>query len=241
MTEEQWLDCTDAKQMLDFLSNHDRASNRKVRLFACGCARLEEDAGSTRAIEAAEAFADGLIDESELTETWEAAFLASEAAKLVAREAWSQARGKFRKHVKAAIATAAARHYAALACTPPATEEVQSGPTWRHDTRLVALLIESEHRFPLGDPNRHLHPSLLRDLFGPLLFRDLPLDPVWFSPTVLSIVQRIYEERDFAAMSILGDALADAGCDNDEILRHCREDEDHVRGCWLLDLLTGRQ
>lgn len=36
------------------------------------------------------------------------------------------------------------------------------------------------------------------------------------------------------------DALQDAGCDSDDILNHCRQPSDHVRGCWVVDLLLGK-
>jgi hypothetical protein len=42
-------------------------------------------------------------------------------------------------------------------------------------------------------------------------------------------------------MPILADALQDAGCDSEEILQHCRQLGEHVRGCWVVDLLTGRE
>ncbi|AMV28155.1 hypothetical protein VT84_27360 [Gemmata sp. SH-PL17] len=42
-------------------------------------------------------------------------------------------------------------------------------------------------------------------------------------------------------MPILADALQDAGCDNDDILSHCRGEGPHVRGCWVVDLLTNRK
>ncbi len=42
-------------------------------------------------------------------------------------------------------------------------------------------------------------------------------------------------------MPILADALQDAGCDNDTVLNHCRDDKQvHVRGCWVVDLLLGK-
>ncbi|MBP3958607.1 hypothetical protein J8F10_25440 [Gemmata sp. G18] len=52
----------------------------------------------------------------------------------------------------------------------------------------------------------------------------------------------MYESRDFSAMPILADALQDAGCDNADILSHCRDTSlTHVRGCWVVDLALGKQ
>jgi hypothetical protein len=39
---------------------------------------------------------------------------------------------------------------------------------------------------------------------------------------------------------ILADALEEAGCTNPEILEHCRTQGEHVRGCWVVDLVLGR-
>jgi hypothetical protein len=51
----------------------------------------------------------------------------------------------------------------------------------------------------------------------------------------------MYESRDFGAMPILADALQDAGCDNDDILNHCRDEKaTHVRGCWVVDLVLDK-
>jgi len=52
----------------------------------------------------------------------------------------------------------------------------------------------------------------------------------------------MYESREFGAMPILADALQDAGCDNADILDHCRDTAlTHVRGCWVVDLVLGRE
>jgi hypothetical protein len=45
----------------------------------------------------------------------------------------------------------------------------------------------------------------------------------------------------FADLPILADALEDAGCTEAAVLAHCRGGGEHVRGCWAVDLLTGRQ
>ncbi len=62
-------------------------------------------------------------------------------------------------------------------------------------------------------------------------------DNQYNSSTVVHLAKQMYDSHDFSAMPILADALQDAGCDNDEILNHCRRPADHVRGCWVVDLL----
>ena len=47
--------------------------------------------------------------------------------------------------------------------------------------------------------------------------------------------------RAFDRLPILADALEDAGCTEQAILEHCRGGTEHVRGCWVVDLLTERQ
>jgi len=54
------------------------------------------------------------------------------------------------------------------------------------------------------------------------------------------LAQSIYEQREFANMPILGDALEEAGCTNQDILDHCRNGGEHARGCWVVDLVLGK-
>ena len=82
--------------------------------------------------------------------------------------------------------------------------------------------------------------GLLRELLGNP-FRPVTFSPVWWTETVVSLARRIYESRDFAAMPVLADALEDAGCEDDDILTHCRGPGPHVRGCWVLDLVIGKE
>jgi hypothetical protein len=42
-------------------------------------------------------------------------------------------------------------------------------------------------------------------------------------------------------MPILADMLEEAGCTNADILNHCRNGGEHVRGCWVVDLILGRE
>jgi hypothetical protein len=86
--------------------------------------------------------------------------------------------------------------------------------------------------------------DLLRDIVGNP-FRPAPaVDEAvlrWSDGTVRRIAEGIYEERAFDRLPILADALLDAGCDNEELLAHLRTEGPHVRSCWALDLLLGRE
>ena len=85
------------------------------------------------------------------------------------------------------------------------------------------------------------HASLLRDIFGNF-FRPITFSPEWRTDTALTLARRMYESRDFGAMPILADALQDAGCENEDILNHCRDaSATHVRGCWLVDLVLDKE
>ena len=57
----------------------------------------------------------------------------------------------------------------------------------------------------------------------------------------VAMAKGMYDSRDFSAMQNLANALQDAGCDNDEVLDHCRAVHDvQVRGCWIVDLVPGK-
>jgi hypothetical protein len=70
-------------------------------------------------------------------------------------------------------------------------------------------------------------------------FRAIDFGP-WRTDTAVLLAKQMYESREFGAMPILADALQDAGCDADDVLRHCREGERHVRGCWVVDSVLGK-
>jgi hypothetical protein len=91
---------------------------------------------------------------------------------------------------------------------------------------------------------RKEHAALLHDVFGPILFRPATFDPLlfeWKDGTIPKLAQGIYDDRAFDRLPILADALEDAGCDNADILAHCRGPGEHVRGCWVVDLLLGKE
>ncbi len=63
----------------------------------------------------------------------------------------------------------------------------------------------------------------------------------WNNSTIPKLAERIYEERAFGDLPILCDALEEADCKNEDILRHCRTPGVHVRGCWVTDLILGKE
>ena len=65
----------------------------------------------------------------------------------------------------------------------------------------------------VGDSPRHLRQSLPPRAFA----------LAWLTSDVVSLAKGIYDERAFNGMPILADALQDAGCDNDDVLNHCRD------------------
>ncbi|MBX3400579.1 MAG: hypothetical protein KF873_17730 [Gemmataceae bacterium] len=72
-------------------------------------------------------------------------------------------------------------------------------------------------------------------------FRSVVLEHAWLTSTARGIAQAIYDDRAFDRLPILADALQDAGCENDDILSHCRCDGPHVRGCWVVDGVLGKE
>jgi hypothetical protein len=80
---------------------------------------------------------------------------------------------------------------------------------------------------------------LMREIFGNP-FRPVAFDPMWRTSDAVLLARGVYESRDFSAMPILADALQDAGCDDEVVLRHCQQGGEHVRGCWVVDLVLGK-
>jgi hypothetical protein len=189
MDETEWLACTDAWAMIQWLATRGsdrklRVTDRKIRLHLCACFRRAWDTldeGRRNEVRVMERFADGQATAEELR--------------------------------------------AAVVVDPP-------GPGF-HGRPVVPNPWDN-------DPGC----VLLRDMVGPLPFRPVTIDPKWLSwnyGTIPAIARRIYDERAFHDLPILADALEDAGCTDQGILSHCRGDGPHARGCWVVDLILGRE
>jgi hypothetical protein len=98
---------------------------------------------------------------------------------------------------------------------------------------------------------RKVQAGLLRDIFGPLLFREVRIDPLLLNKNdalIPQLARAAYEDRSLPAgaldgtrLQVLADALEDAGLTDSEVLEHLRSGEPHVRGCWAVDILLGQE
>lgn len=97
-----------------------------------------------------------------------------------------------------------------------------------------------QERFKGIQKKNQLSEKALYDIFGNP-GRPMSFDVTWLTGTVVALAQSIYNDRAFDRMPILADALEDAGCNSQDILSHCRQPDGHVRGCWVVDLVLGRE
>ena len=76
--------------------------------------------------------------------------------------------------------------------------------------------------------------DLLRYIIGPACFRPASIAHsvlAWNQRLVVRLAQSIYDERRFCDLPLLGDALLDAGCEDEALLAYCRAGGEHARGC----------
>jgi hypothetical protein len=84
--------------------------------------------------------------------------------------------------------------------------------------------------------------AMLREIFHPFAHRRPDSACLaWNDGLVPRLAQTIYAERAFEQLPILGDALEDAGYADAAVLAHLRSPGPHVRGCWALDLVLGKE
>jgi hypothetical protein len=102
-------------------------------------------------------------------------------------------------------------------------------------------VVEESGPFDLPDDTIVLNwCNLVRDLYGNP-FRPNAFDPRWRTSDAVALAQAIYDERAFERLPILADALMDAGCEDEQVIAHCRSEGPHVRGCWVVDLVLGKE
>jgi hypothetical protein len=241
MTEAEWLEADNLDPLVAFLerevvtlvdrvpSEHREAvrhhlltltSERKRRLLACAVARgvwpLLIDERSRIAVEVAERFADGRADDGELA--------AAVADAIRARDEVQMARSAAR---------------AATAAVMVARFEIRL----REASEVCAVAATMGSLWPMLAEAKRWQAAQVRDIFGNP-FRPPPaIDPSWLGwndGAVISLARAIYEESRFEDTPVLADALEEAGCRDEEVLGHLRGPGQHAKGCFLIDLLKGR-
>ena len=229
MTEEEWLSCTDPSPMLHFLRGN--TSERKLRLIAIAYGRRVvewmPDERSLQALDVSEQFADGLVGRKVLAAARREAYQATRSTEAL--------RGIDRSYYPA---TPDAGHVALSAASDANKDDASEIVI---NTAVRARGLFWNHYGGIADYDEMAVQTLiLRDVFrNP--YRPVAIEPIWLTSTVVALASVIYQEKAFDRMPILADALEEAGCDNAEILNHCREPGEHVRGCWVVDLLLGKE
>lgn len=230
MTEQEWLSCDDPEPMIQF--SRDKVNNRKLRLFACACCRniwhLLDDQNRTF-IESAEKCADGTLTEDERRRI-------NRVSDGVSRSRMQAAVGGrdlllFRHFHVAMMAGRTLDEF-------PLVAAIETFKEWK-------LIVEDGAGMGDQGPNPRVvsgqvQADHLRDIVGNP-FRPVSVDSSWLNSNVTALAQAIYDEHAYDRLPILADALEEAGCTNADILGHCRQPVEHVRGCWALDLIVGRE
>jgi hypothetical protein len=221
MTEAEWLACANPTPMWWFIEG--AASERRLRLIACACCRriwhLLTEERSKQCIETAEKLADGMVTREEANQ------LLYEFNKMD-RDRVSSGIDEYSVTRSALIS-----HNSVIRAVPALASSFYEG---------AGVSREEEAR---------RQTNVVRDIFNP--FRPSPPLPpavlAWSDGTVRRLAEAIYEERkmpegtlEAARLAILADALLDAGCEDEDLIQHCRSEGPHVRGCWALDLCLGK-
>jgi hypothetical protein len=214
MTEADWNACADPDRMVEFIRG--RASERKLRLFAVACCRRFPHLATLSEIWVAERAADGAAAPEELA-----------AARAESARAYEQAAGQFSSITPPPYVLAFG---AALAAVSSQAAEAASA-----SSKAAAAFA--------GRGELASQAALLHCIFGNPFRAPPSIDLAWLAyndGAVRKLAQSIYDERAFGRLLMLADAVEEAGCADAGILAHCREPGEHVRGCWVVDLLFGK-
>jgi hypothetical protein len=230
MTEQEWLACTDPDAMRRLLP--DPPTDRKLRLFACACCRKFWDQleDGTELVRVAERFADGLASEDELVE----------AGLPASHELTADAFGHLLSALECLLDPDAINSTGAAVSLAVWMEMRQQQQIRREHPKEYGPEVIRAAGEQAGRVVRREQCALLHDLFGNP-FSPVTFDAAWRTPPVIALAQTIYDRRSYANLPRLAAALENAGCGNADILSHCRSERPHVRGCWVVDALLGKE
>jgi hypothetical protein len=223
MDEQSWLVSSPPTRMLKHVQG--AASERKLRLLLCACCHLSWSTVPTvsdwkSVVRTVEDYCEGMKGPDDLARVkssmWEHWHAESEKRTLL---------DSLRTHGSDLRPSQLANLVTSTTYPIHMLRKLAMSSAWHSATTLV------------GDDLA----LLLRDIFGNP-FRPVTFDPAWRTDTTTGLAAAMYEAREFANMPILADALEEAGCDHADILAHCRDETaTHVRGCWVVDLVLGKE
>jgi hypothetical protein len=247
MTEAEWLTCKDPELMLEHIRGHEPPGNRKLGMFAVACCRriretLFDSTVTPQLLEAIERVMEGedpemnsvrMAHRNASTMKWR-----NTADIVFEAEGAVHALGPPLRLGEVLRYTCEVAAFEALCDAAVQSSKARSYRWWKRGPNLTEDDIQAARAEGFG-AERGVHCRLIHDICGNP-FRPVTLNPAWLTSTVLALAQQMYDSRDFSAMPILADALQDAGCDDEEVLNHCRGLGPHVRGCWVVDRLLSK-
>lgn len=251
--DEQWQESTDPVDLLTCALQ--RSTPRQIRRFSTACARqvLERTAlnESHRAVEVAERWSHGLVNDQELDQAEREAWAAwQKKGNEVDRAARSATLADIHESVfttSLSVRTSLVHSQILAHCDrwekevyPDWLEQGQnSSPEEQEQLLREKQDWEQQIESQVYEEVETLMKNLMLDVFGNP-FRLVHIPETWLGKhqnTVVSLARYIYQEQRFEEMPILGDALEDASCPVEEVLEHCREHPVHSRGCHVLEAL----
>jgi hypothetical protein len=212
VTEDEWTTSEDPDLLLEAAKSLKWLPARKARLFSAGCFRLVWDKITADDIRLAVEMSDARAD------------------KKISQQELERHRYPMTK------ASEFVRSWLAVAIQSLATSNLNPGHV-AHQVR--AATENSVYGFSRRGVPCQPQADLVREVVGNP-FRPVTFDQQWRTSDTVGLAQAIYDDKAFERMPILADALMDAGCEEEQIIGHCRGVGPHVRGCWVVDLVLAK-
>jgi hypothetical protein len=233
MTEAEWLRSDDPQAMLTLMRGKE--SSRQLRLFCVACFQIVHPLLPGKAAQDLMTWIEKSADR-----------LVSPEGDETGRLYWAARAGLPCDHLRAGVRNAARAANSALVLMSEYAQNYPDRKGKRAESEAVCgvsrFVVEAVkgsakgNRAAVVTGEKQRQANLVRDIFF-TPFRTAAVPPAWLTCDVVSLAQAIYSDGAFDRIPILGDALEDAGCDKIEVLEHCRQSGEHVKGCWLVDLL----
>ena len=215
MTAQEWKDCNDCWDMVDVVEN--KGTERQWRLLIRAVIRrnwAQLPRVARTAVEMAELYADGKVN--------------VKALRSADREIYNY---RLNYKFKSKNITLTALN-TALICT--------FDGDWKEDARaydgVTDAFVDAARVSGTKEAEYAIYCQIIRDIFGNNPFEESKYAVPIVKSKAKHLANKIYENGAFYRVPELATILEKTNCDI-LILDHCREKREHVRGCWVIDLL----